>query len=370
MVTRKPKTKVDSAEQKPTLDRLKGWAAGLTGVLVVLPALVNSGFDVYSAVAKLPKTESEKTNDELFRKYFNKQPIAVFPVPVKRDAASVDVNFSIFDGGDIYIEFGKRSQWFPFPRLEKVSLQEPFSIIATANAAEPANADGLGQYRQADRFQGNKIIRERRWENGVLETFVVDPRTGRIMDRKTQQLPPSATASQPPFSSPAQNDWLSKVEQEKIGPLALQRFRDPIYVLVTPIGWRPNSANGKLPSVTVPRGFVTDFASIPKVFWSALPSDGTLAYAAAIHDYLYWAQSTDRETADNIFREVLIELRVASSTVSILYNAVRVFGNSAWSANAAAKKDGEKRVLAIFPDDPSISWTDWKKRPEVFAKSN
>ena len=185
-----------------------------------------------------------------------------------------------------------------------------------------------------------------------------------------QQLPPSATASQTPFSNPAQNDWLSKIREGTIGPLALQRFRDPIYVLVTPIGWRPNGADGKLQAVTVPRGFVTDFASIPKVFWSALPADGTLAYAAVIHDYMYWAQSTDRETADNIFREILLELKVSSSTVSILYNAVRFFGNSAWVANTAAKKGGEKRVLAIFPGDPSVNWTDWKKRPEVFAKSN
>lgn len=360
------KKAVNSPEPKSALDRLKGWAVGLTGVLVVLPALVNSGFDVYSAAAKLPKTETEKINDELFRKYFNKQPIAVFPVPVKRDAASVDVNFSIFDGGDIYIEFGKRSQWFPFPRLDKASLGEPFSIVRTATAGESANRAGAGQFQQSDRFEGDKIIRERRWENGVLETFVIDPRTGRIMNRTSQQSLPSATAGQPDFSNPVQEDWLSRVEKERLSPLALQRFRDPVYILITPIGWRPNSADSKLPSVTVPRGFVTDLASIPGMFWSVLPADGTLAYAAVILDWLYWNQTTDRATADNIFREILIDLKVSSATVEALYYAIRVSGNSAWVANAAAKKSGEKRVIAIFPDDPSVKWTDWKMRPEVF----
>jgi hypothetical protein len=366
MANHAPKKAVDVQAPKPPFERLKGWAVGLTGVLVVLPALVNSGFDVYSVVAKLPKTETEKINDELFRKYFNKQPIAVFPVPVKRDAASVDVNFSIFDGGDIYIEFGKRSQWFPFPRLEKTSLAEPLSLIRTAIAAEATNLEGSGQYRQTDRLQGDKIIRERLWENGVLETFVIDPRSGRIMNRTSRQAPPSVSANQPAFSDPVQAEWLSRVEQERIGPLALQRFRDPVYVLVTPIAWRPNSANGKLPAVSVPRGFVTELGSIPKMFWSLLPADGTLAYAAVIHDYLYWTQSTDRETADSTFREILIELKVPSATVEALYSATKIFGNSAWMANSAAKKAGEKRVIALLPDDPSIKWTDWKKRSDVF----
>ena len=121
-----------SSEPKSPLESLKAWAVGLTGVLVVLPALVNSGYDVYATLAKIPKTETQKINDELFRKYFNKQPVLAFPIPVKRDAGMVDVNFSVFEGGDIYIEFGKRSQWFQFPLLEKTSFEQEISIIGSA----------------------------------------------------------------------------------------------------------------------------------------------------------------------------------------------------------------------------------------------
>ena len=33
---------------------LKGWIVKITGVLVVLPALLNAGYDVYAAAAKVP----------------------------------------------------------------------------------------------------------------------------------------------------------------------------------------------------------------------------------------------------------------------------------------------------------------------------
>ena len=42
-----------------------------------------------------------------------------------------------------------------------------------------------------------------------------------------------------------------------------------------PIEWKPSSnQDQKLPTVKVPEGFVTDFASVPRVFWTALPPDG------------------------------------------------------------------------------------------------
>ncbi|WP_139385602.1 DUF1353 domain-containing protein, partial [Salmonella enterica] len=39
--------------------------------------------------------------------------------------------------------------------------------------------------------------------------------------------------------------------------------------------------------IEVPAGFVTDFASVPRIFWTILPSDGKYAKAAIIYDYLY-----------------------------------------------------------------------------------
>jgi hypothetical protein len=39
--------------------------------------------------------------------------------------------------------------------------------------------------------------------------------------------------------------------------------------------------------VVIPVGFVTDFASIPKILWNILPPVGTYGKAAVVHDYLY-----------------------------------------------------------------------------------
>lgn len=39
--------------------------------------------------------------------------------------------------------------------------------------------------------------------------------------------------------------------------------------------------------ISVPAGFVTDLATIPRIFWTLLPPDGKYAKAAIIHDYLY-----------------------------------------------------------------------------------
>src|SRR5215831_7175778 len=52
------------------------------------------------------RSESERINVELFKKYFNKQPVTVLPVPIKRSNGTVDVRFSIYDEGDVYVEIG------------------------------------------------------------------------------------------------------------------------------------------------------------------------------------------------------------------------------------------------------------------------
>ena len=79
------------------------------------------------------------------------------------------------------------------------------------------------------------------------------------------------------------NEWMS-VSKAPGGMLRLSRFREPIYFLTAPISWTPNPGQDAYGAVTVPTGFVTDFASIPRIFWSALRPDGEYAYAAVVHD--------------------------------------------------------------------------------------
>lgn len=133
------------------------------------------------------------------------------------------------------------------------------------------------------------------------------------------------------------------------------------------ISWRPN-AGQKFQPVEVPEGFVTDLASIPRLFWQVLRPEGRYAYAAVVHDYLYWKQTRPRAEADQIFRIAMEDSKVDPKLVDKVYRAVRTFGQAAWDNNARLKKAGERRILKRFPQDYTTSWSEWKKQPDVFAE--
>jgi hypothetical protein len=165
---------------KPGFATVKTWLVGLTSVLVVIPAVINAGLDIYASLAKLPKSEAERTNVALFQKYFNKQPVAAFPVPIKQSNGTVEVRFSIYEEGDVFVEFGRFTQWFPFPGPAPAPVA--FSVIGEAHAQANAAVKGFGSYQQTDRMQGNAIVRERAFENGVTEKYVLNPASGDILE--------------------------------------------------------------------------------------------------------------------------------------------------------------------------------------------
>ena len=160
--------------------------------------------------------------------------------------------------------------------------------------------------------------------------------------------------------------WMSESRQAA-GALHLSRFADPTYFLLKPITWKPNPGQESYAPVTVPVGFVTDFTSIPRVFWSVLRPDGLYTYPAIVHDYLYWEQVVPRETADLIFKFGMEDFRIATPTVAAVYNAVKTFGGLAWQSNAKLKAAGEKRLLTKFPEDPTLTWKQWKANSMNFS---
>ncbi len=167
-----------------------------------------------------------------------------------------------------------------------------------------------------------------------------------------------------------QKDWFDEVlssGKAVKGALHLYRFSDEIYAVTEPISWVPNPGSSKeLRRVEVPAGFITDFASVPRIFWSVLPRDGLYVYPAIIHDYMYWMQDSARDIADETLREGMQDFKVDGVAINAIYWGVRAGGGSAWAANARLKDRGEKRVIRKFPDDPLVSWVDWKKDPAVF----
>ncbi len=103
-------------------------------------------------------------------------------------------------------------------------------------------------------------------------------------------------------------------------------------------------------TIDVPLGFMTDFASIPRIFRFLVSKWGKHGNAAVLHDYCYWAQDRSREESDRIFREAMEVSKTKGWRVFLIYWAVRLGGSFAWSNNQARKAGGFNRVAASLPD--------------------
>jgi hypothetical protein len=101
--------------------------------------------------------------------------------------------------------------------------------------------------------------------------------------------------------------------------------------------------------ITVPKGFVTDLASIPRLFWDLLPPDGPWVKAAVIHDYLYYTKGSgvwkchprtiDRPTdyskdeSDSILKEAMLDRGVDGFRANVIWFAVHIGGGHGWDAS-------------------------------------
>ena len=83
--------------------------------------------------------------------------------------------------------------------------------------------------------------------------------------------------------------------------------------------------------VKIPKGFITDFASVPRAFWIIFPPDGGYTQAAVVHDNLYWTLKRTRLQSDNILLEAMGVLKVPLWKKRIIYRAVRMFGWLSWN---------------------------------------
>lgn len=88
--------------------------------------------------------------------------------------------------------------------------------------------------------------------------------------------------------------------------------------------------DGLMP-IIVPEGFVTDLASVPRLFWNILPPFGEYTEAAIVHDWLYRNNFFDRETCDKVLLQGMIACEVPPWKITVIYRAVRMFGWKAWN---------------------------------------
>jgi hypothetical protein len=96
-------------------------------------------------------------------------------------------------------------------------------------------------------------------------------------------------------------------------------------------------------TIVVPPGFITDLASIPRIFHPLIPVNGRHRSAAIVHDFLYVIQDRERGEADRIFLEAMEDSGVRWTQRRLMYSAVRVGGWTAWGrGRRAMEKDRDE----------------------------
>lgn len=119
-------------------------------------------------------------------------------------------------------------------------------------------------------------------------------------------------------------------------PLRVMFLASDRWVVTHPFTFlRPNGLEHTVP--VLPRGadrlgFVTDGATIPRVFWSIIGGpEGAYFPAAVLHDFLYVAKPVDRYTADCVFLEAMKALGVNRAKRYAMFWAVRAAGWIVWN---------------------------------------
>lgn len=98
-------------------------------------------------------------------------------------------------------------------------------------------------------------------------------------------------------------------------------------------------------TVVLPRGFVTDFGSVPQFFWRIVNPQGIAKPAYVLHDWLYNTQEEDQLVADGKLHEGMQCLGVGWFQRWAVYRGLRLGGFLAWNEHSrerlAAAKAGK-----------------------------
>jgi hypothetical protein len=99
------------------------------------------------------------------------------------------------------------------------------------------------------------------------------------------------------------------------------------------------------PAITVPAGFVTELASVPKrLHWWGGKTEVSMA-PAIFHDYLYWTQACTRDEADAVMHVAMTALGAGNAKAAGTYKAVSSTGLTAFKSNGERRRNGEARTF-------------------------
>ena len=94
--------------------------------------------------------------------------------------------------------------------------------------------------------------------------------------------------------------------------------------------------------ISVPKGFITDLASIPKIFRNVLNVNGKSRKPAVLHDYLYCSKIFERSVADYIFYKALVSEVMNAIIARTYWAGVRAGGWMYYNKNKGLSKEDFK----------------------------
>lgn len=114
---------------------------------------------------------------------------------------------------------------------------------------------------------------------------------------------------------------------------------DRTWILGGPLVFQLMQGPGLAPTYTVPRGFTTDGASVPRLaqlLTGWYPWDEPQRWGAIVHDWMYCRPRTAKSYADAAFRAVLLDVGASPFRAQAMYAAVRLFGGHAYRTDQAS----------------------------------
>jgi hypothetical protein len=109
---------------------------------------------------------------------------------------------------------------------------------------------------------------------------------------------------------------------------------DEKWVLLAPLVYESDVA-GRV--ITVPAGFPTDLASVPRLPVVYSLCGNVARRAAVVHDYLYTSGRAPRHVADAVFLEASAVIGVAGWRRWLMWAGVRIGGASHYAPGPAAE---------------------------------
>lgn len=169
---------------KDILDNWKSISIALSALLVVVPSVINGVNDVWVAFNHLPIGSKEKINNLLFKTHWKDTPVLTKQIIIEGNSGKVPITIDVYHNGDIFVDYGKLTQWFPYKNLV---VNNSFKFINSAYAGMSIFDKTSKSLKTQDNIKieniknsSNIVERVRVYDDGSKEIQYIDINTGKI----------------------------------------------------------------------------------------------------------------------------------------------------------------------------------------------